>query len=610
MLVFVLSIARGAEADLGADPAVEEALATAALTPADLEQRTDYELRDAFRLPLVEALLTRPLTADSVIAHLRAKLAPDRPLSALLEVAVDQLGLGDQALGLPQEPEGPPGDFWTAHGRLLRALASARGKVANAFSGLTEAELAALREELPPLLLENDVDPGDTHPVELRALRLAEADRAAQLFALAGRARRETLAAAGLEVVLGVEAFLAAVEGTSGVPSVPKAVVSPASFDVSGDVIAAGGSGESAWAIGGPGPTVYARSLMCIVDLGGDDRYHVAAGRTGGVTTVLDLGGDDRYDGSDRGGPGTGLFGVDLLVDRTGDDAYLGGDLGCGVGLMGVGLLLDEAGDDRYAGGSGVQGMGYLGVGLLVDRAGDDTYRAGFFAQGVGFVGGLGALLDGGGDDLYRILPAREDDLREAGHALSMSQGFGFGHRPRFSGGVGWLYDASGNDIYEADVYGQGSAYWYAFGALVDGAGEDAYIAGTYAQGAGVHLAVGALADRAGDDTYRAVGVSQGCGHDRSFGLLLDEAGDDSYVARALSQGAGNANGHGLLLDRAGNDAYLVREPERAQGYGNFRRERGSIGLLLDLGGRDSYAGAGADTSLWGTGRHGIGLDR
>ena len=214
-LGLVLGLVGLAEADLGADPAVLEALASAALTPADFGQRTDYEPRDPFRLPLVEALLARPLAADSVVAHLTRELAPDRPLSALVEAVAGQLGLAEPRFGVPREQDAPAADFWMAHGRLLRAQASVRKGVAEAFAGLTEAERDTLVEGLAPLLLE-DPELGEVHPVELRALRLAEDTRASQLFALAARVRREALLAAGVELARAVEAFLAAVKGTTG----------------------------------------------------------------------------------------------------------------------------------------------------------------------------------------------------------------------------------------------------------------------------------------------------------------------------------------------------------------------------------------------------------
>ncbi|HSG99326.1 MAG TPA: hypothetical protein VLB27_04710, partial [candidate division Zixibacteria bacterium] len=88
------------------------------------------------------------------------------------------------------------------------------------------------------------------------------------------------------------------------------------------------------------------------------------------------------------------------------------------------------------------------------------------------------------------------------------------------------------------------------------------------------------------------------------------ESGDDVYFAVDLSQAAGSANGVGLLCDLAGADRYHISDPANTHGYGNPRREFGSLGLMLDLEGADRYDGHGADNSLWfGDGLWGGGLD-
>ena len=45
-------------------------------------------------------------------------------------------------------------------------------------------------------------------------------------------------------------------------------------------------------------------------------------------------------------------------------------------------------------------------------------------------------------------------------------------------------------------------------------------------------------------------------------------------------------------MDKSGNDIYRANQPDQAQGIGNDgdKREYGSMALLLDLAGRDSYA--------------------
>jgi hypothetical protein len=218
--------------------------------------------------------------------------------------------------------------------------------------------------------------------------------------------------------------------------------------------------------------------------------------------------------------------------------------------------------------------------------------------------------VDSYGNDQYRVGWKYGDVLRYENHYLSLSQGFGYGLRPHFSGGIGLLVDGDGHDSYNADIFGQGASYWFALGGLIDYSGTDRYIAHQYAQGSATHLCLAALIDVDGPDLYSSKGVSQGCGHDLAFGLLLDCAGDDQYHAYDLSQAAGSANGIGMQLDLDGNDGYLVRAKHNTHGYGNPRRDYGSIGLFLDLNGIDIYSGYGADSTYWITeSRWGIGAD-
>ena len=92
--------------------------------------------------------------------------------------------------------------------------------------------------------------------------------------------------------------------------------------------------------------------------------------------------------------------------------------------------------------------------------------------------------------------------------------GFAIGARPRAGGGIGVLYDRSGNDFYNAEIYAQGTSYWYSLGMLIDERGQDIYNATQYAQGAGVHLSIGYLCDGAGDDSYHSrFGPGQGGAH-------------------------------------------------------------------------------------------------
>lgn len=358
--------------------------------------------------------------------------------------------------------------------------------------------------------------------------------------------------------------------------------------------------------VGDTTDNVYHDPFALIVDLGGDDEY-IAATVTQGISVIIDRQGDDRYHGDDYA-IACGFFGCSIVIDEEGDDTYQAQNYSLGCGIFGCGVLLDRDGNDRYDGDTFTQGAGGFGIGILKDEKGNDIYQAALYAQGFASTYGIGILGDRAGNDMYLTRAKYTDEIRYLDHYLSLSQGFTIGFRPDLSAGLGFIFEGGGNDYYCGDIFAQGSSYWYGIGAIVDDGGNDTYSAYQYAQGAGTHITVGLLIDKKGNDNYVAKGVSQGCGHDLSFGLLLDSEGDDSYVAFDLSQGAGNANGTGLLIDESGDDTYSVKKLHNTQGYGDFRREYGSIGVLLDIKGTDTYT-KGDNLSMWEKGSHGIGID-
>lgn len=362
--------------------------------------------------------------------------------------------------------------------------------------------------------------------------------------------------------------------------------------------------------VGGMGNDRYEGDFGIIIDFGGNDEYVLKKQPGLRFQIIIDMSGDDRYIAESDHCFGAGFFGVGILDDWQGNDTYMAKSHSLGCGIFGAGILVDRGGDDTYMGDICCQGASSFGVGMLIDHAGRDNYSAALYSQGFGYIMGTAALVDYGGNDRYAVGWKYGDVLRYEDHYISLSQGFGFGLRPHFSGGVGLLIDGEGNDIYQSDIFGQGASYWWSLGGLVDYSGNDQYISYQYAQGNGTHLSLGALIDLTGDDLYSSKGVSQGCGHDLAFGLLLDCAGNDQYNCFDLSQAAGSANGVGMVIDLLGDDAYMARTRLNTHGYGNPRREYGSIGLLLDLSGQDFYRGYGADDSYWVTqSKWGIGAD-
>lgn len=348
-------------------------------------------------------------------------------------------------------------------------------------------------------------------------------------------------------------------------------------------------------ALGGPGNDRYEGTFALIVDVGGDDSYHLTASKSEAmqqpVRCIVDFDGNDVYVGSHYE-LGSGIAGAGILIDRAGNDVYHAGDQSLGCGIFGIGIVHDIDGNDTYLGGQNTQGCGIYGIGMLLDDAGFDTYRAHAQGQGFGATRGVGLLDDNTGNDHYIAASPYLDVLRYESHHVTFTQGAALGMRPIASGGLGYLFDHSGNDSYSTDIYGQGTAYWFGIGALVDDAGEDRYQAYQYAQGSGVHFAAAMLRDRGGDDVYVSHGVSQGCGHDVATGILLDEAGNDSYTAESLSLGGGNANAISMLMDVQGNDSYIAHNESNTLGFSDYRRGYGMIGLFVDAQGNDRYGSA------------------
>ncbi|MBS1513907.1 MAG: hypothetical protein JSS63_02675 [Bacteroidetes bacterium] len=366
--------------------------------------------------------------------------------------------------------------------------------------------------------------------------------------------------------------------------------------------------GDVRIAIGAEGKNMYNGHFDLIIDIGGDDVYNmkneILIGNN--FQCIMDFTGNDFYNTYDDFGLAGAVFSTSMIFDKEGNDIYKSKNGSLGTAIGGIGLLYDEAGDDIYEGNAFSQGAACFGIGLLCDNSGNDTYIANTCSQAFGMTQGIGSIIDEKGNDSYLISPRSLDIGRYEDHYVSMCQGYGLGLRPYYAGGIGLLIDCEGNDIYNTDIFGQGGGYWYALGCLIDKKGNDKYNGYQYSQGAGIHLAVGLLQDDDGWDFYQSNGVSQGCGHDYGFGLLHDKKGNDNYSAYSLSQGAGNANGIGMFIDTEGRDGYLNKEPGNCRGYGNPRREYGSLGIFLDGSGTDFYSQAGYDStisngSLWGT---------
>lgn len=349
--------------------------------------------------------------------------------------------------------------------------------------------------------------------------------------------------------------------------------------------------------ITGGGDDSYSDRALLIMSPSGRNTYHGEAGVANGLkgqrlAAIIDLDGNDTYRSSGLLSPGSALFGVSVVVDENGSDIWRSSYAGQGFGCFGTGWVEDYAGDDDYEARGYAQAASFFGMGVLRDFSGNDVYDVGQQGQACAVLPGFAALIDRAGNDRYFAGGRDPDYERNDDRFLSLAQGFAIGLRPFAGGGVAMLADLSGNDTYVADVYGQAVSYYYSAAFLFDGAGHDHYTVHHYGQGAGIHLSLGLLADFGGDDSYQGGVLVQGAAHDFAVGGLLDRSGRDTYVADHDAQGHGMNNAMGWLLDGAGDDVYSARDVSNSQGVGNSggERECGSLGVLLDLGGRDTYS--------------------
>jgi hypothetical protein len=628
------------------DQSLSYALLDMGLAPGDCKIRSDYATPDAFRLPLVDSLMNDPTSLLARVDGIATRLERDSSLAFMLR---DVWKVMSVEIAAPISSESYPCghamgiiDDWPT--RQVRPIRDIRGRFAHLPDGLSQAvaayltriETAALLREAALADLETDVEflrdnavflvtphdeNEDVSPFELDSLETADTALGDSVLYLSQRIRIPLIASMSATALEAAEALGRDLEVVD-----ERACCGPClkkshrynggrASSVCGMATATGEilyMGLTEWGpivIGDSGPNAYGGAFGLIIDLGGNDMYDLTASPGIDFSLIIDRDGDDIYRSGESMGLAGAIFGTSTILDLAGNDSYRSGAVSLGAGIFGAGVLYDRKGNDTYAAGAFSQGAGFLGAGLLVDEAGNDSYTAAMQSQAFGYVMGAGVMLDRAGNDTYLTKMSETDILRYDDHYLSFSQGCAFGYRPDYSGGIGLLIDSAGNDLYSSDIFGQGVGYWYCVGAIVDRGGHDRYSSYQYAQGAGVHLGFGLLEDQSGDDYYVSKGVSQGCGHDLALGLLADFSGNDCYTAVDLSQGAGSANGTGILYDADGVDSYSCKSKVNVNGYGDYRREFGSVGLQIDARGTDYYAARGTNESLWESGRYGLGVD-
>jgi len=392
-------------------------------------------------------------------------------------------------------------------------------------------------------------------------------------------------------------------------------------------------------ALGTAHDDTYDGDYAVIVDPGGNDRYRGRVGAAAGtgnrrVGFLADLSGDDVYDcGETDITLGAAVLGIAALYDLgQGNDRYAGGNVSLGAAIGGTAVFYDDGGSDIYEGKTFTEGAAAFGIAVLFDDAtqprpvqptdeetkdpidirlfDNDRISAHANAQAFARPKGVAFCVNRRGNDTYEAGGVYLHAPLFADRYQSFSQGFAIGARETdWAGGVAMLVDFEGNDRYLGDVYNQGVGYWYAAGLLWDGGGNDSYEMTQYGQGSGIHLAVGGLVDVSGNDTYvMHSGLGQGGSHDYAASILHDRQGNDRYMGATSCNGCGLTNAVGIFIDRAGDDTYGARR-EGGLNTGRPARDFGSIGVMLDLQGRDDYLGGMEDGGVWRGTDIGVGVD-
>lgn len=582
------------------------------MRPDDIGFRTDYAEPDSFRLEVVADLMARPLNVIDYATDLKNGHINGQP-----EIMAQYLFKQTAREGQAYRDDAYRADIseiqanYTLHYNdvtfsqiLTRAAVyldvTFSRSLDKSLALLSRSERRFLREEFRELLVLRVED--ELLPIEqIDSLEKVEERYCEQFLTFGHKVNKDPLLDAGVnclrELLLEINSLRSQLK--SGAVS-SKSVLEGTGFLPDNANLEAYLGLQTGWKVGGPGNDYYNGDYKFIFDFGGDDIYDLSydPANPHGVI-IIDLSGNDSYRAQSDFVFGSGCFSVGFLMDFEGNDRYDSRSFSLGSGYFGMGVLYDAAGDDWYSGDTHVEGAGTFGIGLLIDEGGRDVYNGAVCTQGFGFTEGVGVLYDLAGSDNYFAGGKYKATIHYDDHYNSLSQGCGYGIRPYVSGGIGALIDLQGHDNYQSDMITQGAGFWRALGLVYDSCGNDQYNGFQYAQGSGTHMALGVLIDDHGNDVYFGKGLMQGCGHDYACGLILDRHGDDTYTAYDLSQGAGSANGAGLLIDNLGNDLYTARETKNTRGYGNPRRDFGSIGLFIDLGGTDQYHGNGKNDHYW-----------
>ena len=226
--------------------------------------------------------------------------------------------------------------------------------------------------------------------------------------------------------------------------------------------------------IGGTGNDVETIDRIVQIDPRGDDVYRNNAGGNtlladldpttldSAIAISLDYAGNDSYNTSSTGVQGFGGFGIGVLRDHGGNDAYRCSQ-GCqGSDVLGIGILRDDAGNDAYTSLGFAAGSADV-ISIARDDAGNDTWTVNGWSGGASFRdSSTGLLWDRGGKDRY--IPRDPYDDQNYGWSIS--------------GGRGWFVDEGPElDVYQSTGHTCNDCTWIAGSAGVvsgvNGRGND-----------------------------------------------------------------------------------------------------------------------------------------
>ncbi len=220
--------------------------------------------------------------------------------------------------------------------------------------------------------------------------------------------------------------------------------------------------------------------------------------------------------------------------------------------------------------------------------------------------------------EMTNIRPNHYDSVAHRGDYHSQNkinangaQGCGMGRRGdgsdghSWAGGLGALIDIKGNDHYYSGNWTLGCGYWFGTGLVYEGEGDDTYESVYFTQASGAHYCIGAIIDEGGNDIHRlweTAGAGIAFGWDYTIAILLDTGGNDRYEAKIISLGCAQIRSDALLIDLGGDDYYQLQSGQQGFGAATYLATYNmpnkispfdiyskSFGLLLDIGGKDTY---------------------